>query len=622
MPVINGSSYLLRTCVCHSRSVKRISTIPDSPYEFLSCGQDGLVLHHDLRLNHRCIEACIEAKLYPHILVDYSTYRIELHSISLNRFRPYLFAIGGSTRKPIFLHDRRMIPNDSGNSKVWTGRTNCLARCQPSSFNGSNDTSYSLLTAKHVTAVKFSATNSHELLGSWSLDHIYLFDINGHLPHRHHPTDYKSDKYDVCLGNPSKPSSLRKRRNATHSDSNQGSSHPSDDITPSLLIPEKHTCRRRVRQRANTRESIYDSANAASDSGPLRVSVHLSGSGSHSHAEDSETSALISDNDHPTGPTRDALEVLDLSQRHMLGFYHTLAERDFHKGNYRETLEHISTAIRQVSDGTSHSSSGDNSTNTSDVNSIHPLTSFAERRHRANMVQQQGLRKMRSTQYSNRALTYLHCFIHEWLVFNILPEFAPKANGVNGGHGTSQLQPVGLETSPLLSESHIESPDTLLRAIRRDTEIAIKLNSNNVRAHIISALGNWLKSYVQLHTVINNLCTIASSLNGPAGKDDYNLQLRRFESEQGSVEQHLESAENRVENLISNATNDIRTAENELRTAMQNLNQHCPSNQATVDTTGSHPLDNPSNNAEVTTPTILLSPNHTDFGISSESGCC
>ncbi|KAJ1672726.1 hypothetical protein EV182_006614, partial [Spiromyces aspiralis] len=182
--VIDGSRYLIRKCICHRRSVKRISTISDAPFEFLSCGQDGRVLRHDLREPHRCVSSIINSRLNPNVLVDYSRFQIEFHSISVNKFLPHLFAIGGSA-EPIFLHDRRMIPNEpaSGDrARSWSGRTRCVARFLPLDIPETPEpSSFTLFGSKHPTAVKFASSNSCDLIGSWSMDHIYLFNIRNSL---------------------------------------------------------------------------------------------------------------------------------------------------------------------------------------------------------------------------------------------------------------------------------------------------------------------------------------------------------------------------------------------------------------------------------------------------------
>jgi hypothetical protein len=60
----------------------------------------------------------------------------------------------------MYVHDLRMIGDDA--------EAGCVARFIPSGVRPSGG---------HVTAVKFSTTNASELLGSWSGQHAYLFDM-------------------------------------------------------------------------------------------------------------------------------------------------------------------------------------------------------------------------------------------------------------------------------------------------------------------------------------------------------------------------------------------------------------------------------------------------------------
>ncbi|PVU88414.1 hypothetical protein BB559_002414 [Furculomyces boomerangus] len=271
-PVVLAKDCMELNYKCHSGSVKRIATVPNSPYEFLTCSEDGTVREFDTRVNHTCgsltnREILVQNKCKKNILVDYSKYGFELYSISINRYHPHYFAIGGTT-DCIFMHDRRMAKLDNRFPPMFL-RTSCVARFKPNDLdstnasqpnslsqlcnisttqrhnmmqNSSSDDSefnsnvqpntffaqntglgihnrssqsslntlsndyindsesihlhneillesrfrstsrrrryiQSLDSTMYVTATKFSRSNGHELLGSWSGKYVYLFDI-------------------------------------------------------------------------------------------------------------------------------------------------------------------------------------------------------------------------------------------------------------------------------------------------------------------------------------------------------------------------------------------------------------------------------------------------------------
>ncbi|KAI9598176.1 WD40-repeat-containing domain protein [Syncephalis fuscata] len=151
---INEKARMRHVFSCHSSRTKRIA-VEDNPWSFLSCGEDGTVRQFDLRSPHNC-----EDNTCPSPLVDLGLYGIELHGLTLNPFQSQYLAICG-TSPFVYLYDRRMIRDDA---------TGCVSRFVPkSNFDPSG----------HVTAVKFGTASRHELLGTWSGDAIYLFDIFG-----------------------------------------------------------------------------------------------------------------------------------------------------------------------------------------------------------------------------------------------------------------------------------------------------------------------------------------------------------------------------------------------------------------------------------------------------------
>ncbi|KAI8352514.1 WD40-repeat-containing domain protein [Blakeslea trispora] len=188
--ITNPRDPLSSMYVCHSDQLKRICTLPDNPHEFFTCSQDGTVRHFDLRTPHMCsphsVRSFISGLSKParqnplpkfnelHFgcykpIVDYSKYKIELNSMSISKLYPHYFALAGMNDY-IFLHDRRMLASSSSASNMVKS-PKCVMRFSPRTDKTNR-------INRHITACKFSESNGHELIGSWSSDSIYLFDIN------------------------------------------------------------------------------------------------------------------------------------------------------------------------------------------------------------------------------------------------------------------------------------------------------------------------------------------------------------------------------------------------------------------------------------------------------------
>ncbi|CEP09880.1 hypothetical protein [Parasitella parasitica] len=106
-------------------------------------------------------------------IVDYGQYNIELNSMSISKLFPHYFAVAGMNDY-IYLHDDRMTANGKAFNKSSSNvmeRLKCIKRFSPT-LDGINR------LEKHITACKFSDTNGYELLGSWSSDGVYLFNIH------------------------------------------------------------------------------------------------------------------------------------------------------------------------------------------------------------------------------------------------------------------------------------------------------------------------------------------------------------------------------------------------------------------------------------------------------------
>lgn len=93
----------------------------------------------------------------PSPIVDYSKYNIELNSMTINKIFPHYFAIAGMNDY-IYLHDRRMLPSRlSPSSRNITESLKCVKRFSPSQDGV-------IRPNKHITACKFSNSNSYEVV--------------------------------------------------------------------------------------------------------------------------------------------------------------------------------------------------------------------------------------------------------------------------------------------------------------------------------------------------------------------------------------------------------------------------------------------------------------------------
>ncbi|KAH8723900.1 hypothetical protein GQ44DRAFT_619213 [Phaeosphaeriaceae sp. PMI808] len=183
---------------CHTDTVKRIVT-EDTPFYFLTCSNDGDVRQWDIRQPSKAYPRGKDT-MYPSWaqdqsgsdnipppLISYSSYGLDLNTLSCSPSQPHYIALGGA-HLHCFLHDRRMLGRDQSSergSKLsspenWSEQDNellgkatqCVKKFAP---NGQkrmrkND-------GGHITACKISDAHPNELIVSWSQDHIYSFDM-------------------------------------------------------------------------------------------------------------------------------------------------------------------------------------------------------------------------------------------------------------------------------------------------------------------------------------------------------------------------------------------------------------------------------------------------------------
>ena len=182
----------------HSDRVKRIVT-ESSPFLFLTCAEDGTVRQWDLRLPSSAYPAPRGGRGFaahrdghddsniPPPLISYKRYRLDLNTISCSGSQPHYIALGGA-HLHCFLHDRRMLGRDrlaergasvdaensstDGADDLMGEATRCVKRFAPGGRNKVRGNE-----SGHVTACKISDANPNEMVGSWSGDHIYSFDL-------------------------------------------------------------------------------------------------------------------------------------------------------------------------------------------------------------------------------------------------------------------------------------------------------------------------------------------------------------------------------------------------------------------------------------------------------------
>uniref|UniRef100_A0AAY5EWD3 Ddb1 and cul4 associated factor 6 n=1 Tax=Electrophorus electricus TaxID=8005 RepID=A0AAY5EWD3_ELEEL len=143
---------------CHHGTVYKILTVPNDPYTFLSCGEDGTVRWFDVRLKRECSKSrCKED-----ILINC---RRAVSSMAISPAEPYCLALGCSDSS-VRIYDRRMLGTITTGSFSSGGATGICLRFVPPHLIG---------RSCRVTSLSYS-TDGKEVLASYSSDYIYLFD--------------------------------------------------------------------------------------------------------------------------------------------------------------------------------------------------------------------------------------------------------------------------------------------------------------------------------------------------------------------------------------------------------------------------------------------------------------
>ncbi|XP_008586450.1 PREDICTED: DDB1- and CUL4-associated factor 6 isoform X2 [Galeopterus variegatus] len=143
---------------CHYGTTYEIMTVPNDPYTFLSCGEDGTVRWFDTRIKTSCTkEDCKDD-----ILINC---RRAATSVAICPPIPYYLAVGCSDSS-VRIFDRRMLGTRATGNYAGRGTTGMVARFIPSHLNNKSC---------RVTSLCYSE-DGQEILVSYSSDYIYLFD--------------------------------------------------------------------------------------------------------------------------------------------------------------------------------------------------------------------------------------------------------------------------------------------------------------------------------------------------------------------------------------------------------------------------------------------------------------
>ncbi|XP_022087581.1 DDB1- and CUL4-associated factor 6-like isoform X4 [Acanthaster planci] len=142
---------------CHYGTAYEVVTVPNDPYTFLSCGEDGTVRWFDLRIKNKCTkEECRED-----VLINC---RRAVTSLAINPIMPYHLGVGCSDSS-VRVFDRRMLGTRSTGNYSGRGVQGMFCRFCPSHLQNK----YS-----RPTSLQYS-TAGNEILVSYSSDYIYLF---------------------------------------------------------------------------------------------------------------------------------------------------------------------------------------------------------------------------------------------------------------------------------------------------------------------------------------------------------------------------------------------------------------------------------------------------------------
>ncbi|CAI5497198.1 unnamed protein product [Closterium sp. Naga37s-1] len=159
-----GGSVDTKRLARHRGRAHKLAVDPTTPHCFLSCGEDGIVRHFDLRQDRP------STKLLTCELMR-SQRALGLNAIVVNPLRPHLFAVGGADEFARLYDIRRLMPVEASSLPPSDRPLDTFA---PDHLI--HNTRDYISPTVHITCVAFST--SDELLASYNDELIYLF-----LPH-------------------------------------------------------------------------------------------------------------------------------------------------------------------------------------------------------------------------------------------------------------------------------------------------------------------------------------------------------------------------------------------------------------------------------------------------------
>ncbi|CAG9859508.1 unnamed protein product [Phyllotreta striolata] len=145
---------------CHAGTTTyEVITIPNEPYSFLSCGEDGTVRWFDLR----CKSSCYKPRCKEDIIVSCQR---AVTALALSRTAPYQLAIGCADSS-VRLYDRRCLSTQTGDNAL----VQPVPFCTFVAPHFGNERHY------RITSLSYSR-DERDMLVSYSSDYLYLFSVS------------------------------------------------------------------------------------------------------------------------------------------------------------------------------------------------------------------------------------------------------------------------------------------------------------------------------------------------------------------------------------------------------------------------------------------------------------
>ncbi|RWS05100.1 nuclear receptor interaction protein-like protein, partial [Dinothrombium tinctorium] len=143
---------------CHYGTAYEVTTVPNDPHTFLSCGEDGTVRWFDLRIKNKCsINDCKDD-----ILIKCKD---AVTALAVNHLTPYLLGVGCADSY-VRIYDRRMLGTKALGSLAGNGVQSVITRFTVPELESKSH---------RITSLSYSP-DAQEMLVSYSSDYIYLFN--------------------------------------------------------------------------------------------------------------------------------------------------------------------------------------------------------------------------------------------------------------------------------------------------------------------------------------------------------------------------------------------------------------------------------------------------------------